>query len=113
LPIKIDINEEQPNYRKKKFVVKNTLIEQVKAFLPKDAKVTFVSKSKKKYLTYNFNVKTILQKPQDFFDFMNKINRKSYSIQVFYPLEFVQTNKGLEVSFKIKFNQFFKKRKHK
>jgi len=98
-----------PNYKKNKFVAKSTLIEQIQAFLPKKSKIVFKSKYKSKFLTYNFDVTTVFQEPNDFFNFMKEINKKSYSITVKYPIEFAQTKNGLESTFKLQFNQFHKK----
>jgi hypothetical protein len=97
------------NYRKNKFVAKSTLIEQIQAFLPKKTRILFKSKSKSKYLTYNFNIFTIFKEPKDFFNFVDKVNKKSYSIHIKYPIEFAKTKKGLETTFKLEFNQFYKK----
>ena len=109
LPQKLSTKQVQPDYRKNKFIAKSTLIEQIQAFLPKKSKVIFKSKYKSKFLTYNFNVTTTLQEPQEFFKFIEELNKKSYCIQIKYPIEFAQTKKGLETSFNLQFHQFHKK----
>jgi len=99
----------QPKYRKNKFVAINTLKAQLGAFLPKKSIITFKTKKKEKYLTYNFNVSTVFKSPRDFFQFVENLDKKSYSIIVKYPIEFAKTKKGLETTFGITFHQFNKK----
>jgi hypothetical protein len=105
----LSIKPVQPNYRKNKFVAKDTLIQQIEAFLPKNSKVSFKSKYRSKFLTYNLNVEAIFQEPKEFFTFIEELNKKSYSIILKYPIEFAKTKKGIETTFKLQFNQFYKK----
>ncbi len=111
LPQKTLVKHVQPNYFKNKFVTKGKLIQQLEAFLPKDSKVNFKSKFRSEFLTYNFNVMTVLNEPKDLFKFIEELNKKAYSIQIKYPIEFAQTNKGLETTFNVQFHQLNKKTK--
>jgi hypothetical protein len=97
------------NYKRDKFINKNKFESQIKALLPRDAVLTFKSKSKNKYLTYNYSVSMTSLTPQEFFDFVESLNKKTYSININYPIEFAKTNKGLEVLFGLQFHQFSKK----
>ncbi len=106
LPQKLSARQIQPNYRHTKFISESKVINQLKAFLPKDSKVVFKSKQKSKFLTYNFNVSTTLKTPKDFFNFVEQLNKKNYSLNIIYPLEFAQTTKGLETIFNLQFHQF-------
>jgi predicted DNA-binding protein len=103
-------SSKQLRYKNNKFITKKAIKEQLKVFLPKNSIVTFKSRHKLKYLTYNFNITAILKEPKDFFHFIEEINKKPYSIVVKYPIEFAKTKKGLEVIFSIAFNQLYKKK---
>ncbi len=109
IPQKLTTKPIQPNYKRNKFVTKDKLIKQLEAFLPKDSQILFKSKFKSKTLTYNFNIATTLKTPKDFFNFAEELNKKSYSINIAYPIEFAQTKKGLETNFNLQFHQFYKK----
>ncbi len=106
LPQKLSAKQIQPNYKYGKFISRSKVVNQIKAFLPKETKVIFKSKQKSKFLTYNFNIVTILETPTDFFNFIEELNKKNYSLNISYPIEFAQTTKGLETSFNLKFHQF-------
>ncbi len=106
---KSSTKEIQPNYRKNKFIGKSTLVQQLKVFLPKDSEIKFKSKFKSKYLTYNFTIVTLLKEPKDFLQFIEELNKKSYSINIKYPIEFAKNKNGIETTFNLQFHQFHKK----
>jgi len=101
--------QDKPNYRKNKFISKSKVKKQIQVFLPKDTKLKFKSTFKSKFLTYNFTISTIFNKPNDLLNFIDELNKKSYSIVVQYPIEFAKTKKGLETTFNLQFHQFHKK----
>ena len=107
---KLSTKQIQPNYKKGKFLSKNKVIKKVKAFLPKESKIKFKSKFKSKFLTYNFEVNTVLNKPKEFFEFVEQLNKELYSINISYPIEFAKTNNGLETTFNLQFHQLNKKK---
>ena len=110
LPQKSSTKQIQPKYKEGKFLSQKEVAKQIKAFLPKDSEVNFKSKFKSKLLTYNFEVKTILKTPQEFFNFVEELNKKSESKHIRYPIEFAKTTKGLETKFNLQFHQFKKKK---
>ncbi len=103
---KLSAKQIQPNYNHGKFISGEKVISQIKAFLPTKTTVVFKSKQKSKFLTFNFNVVTILKTPKDFFNFIEQLNKKNYSLNISYPIEFSQTTQGLETTFNLKFHQF-------
>ena len=108
LPQKLSAKQIQPNYKKDNLISKNQVVEQIKAFLPEGTTIVFKSKRKSKFTTFNFNVVTILKTPKEFFDFVEQLNKKNYSLNIAYPIEFSQTSKGLETTFNIKFHQIIR-----
>ncbi len=106
LPQKLSAKQIQPNYKHDKFISGEKVIKQIKAFLPEKTIVIFKSKQRSKFSTFNFNITTILKTPKDFFNFVEQLNKKNYSLNISYPIEFSQTTSGLETTFNLKFHQF-------
>jgi hypothetical protein len=102
------LNNKQ-NYRKNNFITKTMIVNEIQALLIKDTKVKFISTFKSKFLTYNFTISTIFNKPNDLLNFIDKLNKKAYSIVIQYPIEFIKTKKGLETIFNLQLHQFHKK----
>jgi len=70
-----------------------------------NAVVKLVSSTEEKYITYTYDVSTVLKTPTEFFDIITLLEKQNYSITLDFPIEFSQTNKGLEISFKLIINQ--------
>lgn len=71
----------------------------------KGTTVKFTSKEKGKFLTFNYSLKSSVEKPQDFFDFIEKINKKEISINLVYPLSFAKENNSIVVNYNLQFHQ--------
>ena len=100
---------DKPNYRKNRFVSTTNFKQQIKAFLPKNSSVKFIKRIKSKFLINKFTTLATFQNPTEFFNFIKVLNKKSYSIELKYPIEFVKTKYGLETTFDLQFNQFHRK----
>ncbi len=70
-----------------------------------NATVKLVAKEKDKFVKYTYDVSTILKTPTEFFDTIKLLEKQNYSIVLDYPIDFSQTNKGLEIHFKLIINQ--------
>ena len=70
-----------------------------------NSKIKFVSKTNDKFITYNFAIKSTLLKPDDFFNFINNLNKLSKSININLPIKFSNTKKGLDVQYTLQYHQ--------
>lgn len=104
---KISYKQIKSDYIQHKFITQDDLIKQIQIFLPKQSEVLFNSINKSEYLTYNFNVMMTIQEPKELFQFIEKLNKQSYPIQLNYPIKLVQTKQGLKITFNLQFHQLF------
>lgn len=74
----------------------------------KDSVVKYQGKVKDKYTVYKFTLTSLVNEPQAFFDFVNKINQNRAPLYLKYPLEFAKTNEGLSIKYNIEFYQLNK-----
>ncbi len=70
-----------------------------------NATVKLLSQNETKYVQYVYEVSTLLQTPVEFFNKIKLLEKQNYSIMLDYPIEFSQTNRGLETSFKFILSQ--------
>jgi hypothetical protein len=70
-----------------------------------NATVKLVTKTEDKFVKYTYDVSTVLGTPIEFFDIIKLLEKQNYSIILDFPIEFSQTNKGLEIHFKLIINQ--------
>lgn len=71
--------------------------------------IKFLRKENKKYLTYIFTIKSLVQTPKEFFDFIKSLNKQQLSITLDYPITFSKTNEGIEVQYSLLLHQKNKK----
>ncbi len=62
--------------------------------------VKLLSQNETKYVQYTYDVSTLLKSPIEFFNKIELLEKQNYSLMLDYPIEFSQTNRGLEVNFK-------------
>lgn len=67
--------------------------------------IKFINKEEKEYLTYKFAVQSFVKTPQEFFDFIAKLNKQKLSILLEYPVVFSRTNDGIEIKYNLSVNQ--------
>jgi len=108
IPQPIKLKNITPKYNKRDIISTKEFVRLIDSYLKSKTKITFQSKVKSKFISSKFIVKTIMQEPQDFFDFIDKINKLKYSIVISYPIEFIKTTKGIELSFRLTLNQIQK-----
>jgi len=102
-------NIEKIIYKKEQSVIEeDVLIKQIDKLLPNGTQASFTSKLKNKFLTYNFYILTVFEKPKDLFNFIDSLNKQTYSIHIKYPIELIQTAKGLEATFNLQVHQLYK-----
>ncbi len=103
----------QSKYNKNKQLNRSEMLSHVKKLLPSNAQVVYINGKKKKTKMSHFNITTVMLTPQDFFDFVRRLNKDKYSINITYPIEFTQTQNNLELIINLEFNQLIPKPKKK
>ena len=96
-------------YKKYNFLSTSKATSYLKGLGIKDSIIKFDEKKKDKYLEYHFSITSKIQSPQEFFNFIKKLNSQNLSISVNYPITFSRTTKTIEVKYKIQMNQQNKK----
>jgi len=74
-----------------------------------DSIIKFENKTKNNYTTYNFDITSKVNSPEEFFKFIKKINSQQLSIELNYPIVFAKTTNAIEVKYKLKIYQQNKK----
>ena len=95
-------------YQKYKFVDSNKFTKYLSIITPKDTKIKFMSQNKGEFLTYNFELKSSIKTPKDFFNIIEKLNKKDVPINLIYPLEFAKTKNGIMITYNLQFHQLNK-----
>ena len=96
-------------YKRYNFLSTSKATSYLKGLGIKNSIIKFDSKEKDKYLTYNFSITSKVQSPQEFFDFIKKLNSQNLSMKINYPITFSRTTNSLEVKYKVQINQQNKK----
>jgi len=96
-------------YKKYNFLSTSKATSYLQGLGIKDSIIKFNEKKKDKYLEYHFSITSKVQSPQEFFNFIKKLNSQNLSISVNYPITFSRTTKAIEVKYKIQMNQQNKK----
>jgi len=96
-------------YKKYNFLSSSKATSYLKGLGIKDSIIKFNEKKKNKYLEYHFSITSQIQSPQEFFDFIKRLNSQNLSITLNYPITFSRTTKAIEVKYKVQINQQNKK----
>lgn len=96
-------------YKKYNFLSTSKATSYLKGLGIKDSVIKFNEKKKDKYLEYHFSITSKIQSPQEFFNFIKKLNSQNLSINLNYPITFSKTTKDIEVKYKLQINQQNKK----
>jgi len=96
-------------YERFNFLSTSNATKYLQATTLKDSVLKFVSKEKSEYLTYNYTITSVVQAPQEFFDFVEKLNKQKVSINIAYPIVFAKVNNGLEIKYNLQLHQENKK----
>ena len=99
------LKQTNPRYTHGNFLDKHSVQNILNILLPQNKIIKFINEFKSDILTYNYKINIILKSPQEFYDFIEKLNRQSYSINISYPVKFTNINNTLEVSFNLQFHQ--------
>jgi hypothetical protein len=79
--------------------------EQLKILMPDNSIIKLLSSTNDYISEYTYMVNILVKEPKEFFDLIDLINRELYSINIAYPLSMVRTEMGIEIEFKLVFNQ--------
>lgn len=96
-------------YKKYNFLSTSKATSYLQGLGIKDSIIRFDEKKKGKYLEYHFSITSKIQSPQEFFNFITKLNSQNLSITLNYPITFSRTTKAIEVKYKLQINQQNKK----
>ena len=103
-PINKNITEiYKPNKKYKKLSKKDA-----KLYLSKKLKQSNIDFSKiytSKYKSFEFIITQSVKTPKSFFDNLDTINNQYYSIVLKFPIEFIKSNKKLNIKYTLVFNQ--------
>ncbi|MEA3512874.1 MAG: hypothetical protein U9R37_04680 [Campylobacterota bacterium] len=100
---------ENIEYKKYAFVPISKATKYLDGISSIKSNIKFISKDKDIYTTFNFTIKSIVETPQQFFDFVSSLDKQDLSITLEYPVSFSKLNNGLEVKYKLKVHQLNKK----
>jgi len=96
-------------YQEYKFISIAKFTKYLKTIIKENSTLKYISKNRSEYLTYTYNVKSLYNTPQEFFRFIEKLNKKDISINILYPIEFAKIKDKIEVKYNIEFHQKNKK----
>lgn len=100
-----DVGSKNATYQKHTFLTQLKAEEYLKSIASQNSTITFKEKSEEKFSTYNFSVISKVQSPQEFTDFVNKINSQKFSIEIDYPIVFSKTTNFIEIKYNINIHQ--------
>ena len=96
-------------YKELKFIPISKVITYLQSTSLPDTKVKFLTKEQKDFTTYNFELISVVNSPKVFFDYVAELNKKDFSININYPLDFGKTKEGIVIKYNIQFHQYNKK----
>ncbi len=79
--------------------------EYLTKLLPLRSSLKFDKKIQDENLYYEFTATSIVQNPQEFFDFVDRLSNESFSLYIDYPIVFSKLNEGIEVKYTLKMYQ--------
>lgn len=103
---KIDpVNKKYIPTTKERFLSQEDGKKGIEQLFNNNAIVKLVSSTEDKIVKYTYDVSTVLGTPTEFFDIIKLLEKQNYSIILDFPIDFSQTNKGLEIHFRFIINQ--------
>ncbi|MEA3554490.1 MAG: hypothetical protein U9R39_08860 [Campylobacterota bacterium] len=97
-------------YQKHEFMTISKFTEYLNSIVIKDSNVKYISKIQEKFITYNYNITSLVNTPKEFFDFIAKLNKKEIPLNIKYPVEFAKVKDKIEIKFNLQFHQQKKKK---
>lgn len=96
-----------PLYLDEGLITKKEAKKILRRLLNNDAIVSFKElKDNDDFMTYKFSANVIVKEPLEFFSIIENLNKELYSINIAYPVRLTKGDEGIEIDFKIEFNQF-------
>lgn len=92
-------------YPKYKFIPIMKFTKYLNTILSDNSEIKYISTDIGKYTTMRYSIKDYYKTPNEFFKFINNLNKKDVAIHINYPISFVTVDGELEVSFNISFYQ--------
>lgn len=88
-----------------KSIDKTSSINLLKSFFNNTTIIKQLNERKTKYLRSTYQINTLIREPNEFYNIIETINKQPYSIQLSYPIEFIKSEKGIELRFNLIINQ--------
>ncbi|MEA3314491.1 MAG: hypothetical protein U9Q30_01380 [Campylobacterota bacterium] len=92
-------------YPKYKFIPIMKFTQYLNTILTDNSDIKYISTDIGEYTTIKYRIKDYYKTPNNFFKFINNLNKKDIAIHINYPISFVKLDGQLEVSFDISFYQ--------
>ncbi len=96
---------EKTDYVKHKFISSDKFTKYLNSIVPNQSEIKFISKSYNENLKYDYTIKSFFKTPQEFFTFIDKLNKKDIPLLVNYPIEFTKLENELEIKYNLSFYQ--------
>jgi hypothetical protein len=93
------------NYITDEFFPISRVSEQLKILFPSDTIIKFTSSKNEDITKFYYSINMLVKDPSEFFKTIEMLNNELYSINIMYPLLMTKNENGLEIEFKLVFNQ--------
>lgn len=87
------------------FMPISRVTEQLKILFPTDTIIKFSSSKNEDITKFYYSVNMLVKSPSELFKTIEMLNNELYSINIIYPINMIKTLNGLEIEFKLVFNQ--------
>ena len=87
------------------FMPISRVTEQLKILFPEDTIIKFNSSKNEDITKFYYSVNMLVKSPVELFKTIEMLNNELYSINIMYPVSMLKTLNGLEIEFKLVFNQ--------
>lgn len=87
------------------FLPISRVTEQLKILFPSDTIIKFSSSKNEDITKFYYSVNMLVKSPSEFFNTIEMLNNELYSINIMYPVIMTKNENGLEIEFKLVFNQ--------
>jgi hypothetical protein len=93
------------NPKETKYLDKTSATNLIKSFFNDKTTIKHKNETKTKYSKSTYLVKTIIKEPVEFYNIFEIVNKQPHSIELNYPIEFVKSEKGIELTLNLAINQ--------
>jgi hypothetical protein len=105
--LKIKFETKYKQYQVKKGITISKAVQILKSIGIKNSIIKLIDKkvNQDNILHYKFSVVSKVKSPNQFFDFVDKLNKQQFSIHIALPIRFTKTKDKLTIKYIVQFNQ--------